>query len=178
MKEYLPVLRILGRFLGIYLLLLLGYQLYLNYYAESHVVDPFTASIASQCAFIQNKIGFETQLVPSQKWEGIFYYVRKTWASVMVEGCNAVSVMILFASFIFAFYQGFKKTFLFTLVGLVILYILNVFRIVLINVIRVDHESWSKPAHDYLFPAIIYGGVVVLWLIWIKKFVLKNGNSN
>ena len=37
----------------------------------------------------------------------------------------------------------------------------------------IEYNSLTKPAHDYFFPAIIYGGVVLLWLIWINKFVLK-----
>jgi hypothetical protein len=41
----------------------------------------------------------------------------------MVEGCNAVSVMILFLAFIFAFYKGIK-TILFAFSCIVILYIL------------------------------------------------------
>ena len=37
----------------------------------------------------------------------------------------------------------------------------------------IDFPEFTKPAHDYFFPAIIYGGVVLLWLIWINKFVIK-----
>jgi exosortase F-associated protein len=75
-------------------------------------------------------------------------------------------------AFIFAFYKGFK-TILFAFSCIVILYILNLFRIYVLNVVVVNHYEYTKPAHDYFFPAIIYGGVVLLWLIWINKFVLK-----
>lgn len=173
MKEYLPILKILGRFLLVYLVLLLGYQLYLNLY-HGQVVDPFTAWVGNQCGALQNQLGYSTQMIPGTKAQGVFFYVEKVWATRMVEGCNAISVMILFVAFIFAFYKGFKKTFLFTLLGLFILYILNISRIVLLNIIAVDYAEYLKDAHDYLFPAIIYGGVVVLWLVWINRFVLKD----
>ena len=75
-------------------------------------------------------------------------------------------------SFIFAFYKG-LKTFVYALVGLIILFVLNLFRIYVLNVIVIDYNEFTKPAHDYFFPAIIYGGVVLLWLIWINKFVIK-----
>ena len=48
------------------------------------------------------------------------FYIKEKPATRMVEGCNAVSVMILFLAFIFAFYKGIK-TIWFALVGLVIL---------------------------------------------------------
>lgn len=173
MKAYLPVLKILGRFLLIYLLLLVGYQLYLTAFKDS-AVDPFTAFVGDQCALLQNGIGFNTQMVPDIRVHGSYFYVNNIWATLLVEGCNAISVMILFVAFIFAFYKGLKRTFLFVFGGLVVLYILNVLRIVLLNIIAVEHSSYLKPAHDYLFPAIIYGGVVVLWLVWVKVFVLKD----
>jgi exosortase family protein XrtF len=93
-----------------------------------------------------------------------------------VEGCNAISVMILFVAFVFAFYKG-SKTVLFVLGGLLVLYIMNLFRIVGLNIVMTDYKAYGKISHDFIFPAVIYGTVVVLWLIWIKCFALKNENS-
>jgi exosortase family protein XrtF len=71
----------------------------------------------------------------------------------MVEGCNAVSVMILFV-FVFAFYKG--KKLVFVILGLILLYIMNVLRIVGLN-IDSDYKEYGKTFHDYIFPAVIYG---------------------
>lgn len=81
--------------------------------------------------------------------------------------------MVLFLAFIFAFYQGIK-TFVFAGLGFVFLHIINVLRIAGLNILLVEWPQYSKIGHDYLFPAIIYGSVVLLWLIWIKFFALKN----
>jgi len=178
MKEYLPILKILGRFLLIYLVLLLIYQLYLNFFQETHIVDPITHWMGEHCAVVLNKLGYITYMVPDEARKGDFFYVNQVWATIMVEGCNAISIMILFVSFIFAFYKGLKKTVLFALGGLLLLYVLNIFRIVLLNIIAVDYNEYLKSAHDYLFPAIIYGGVVILWLIWINRFVLRDEASS
>jgi exosortase family protein XrtF len=94
----------------------------------------------------------------------------------MVEGCNAISIMILFVAFIFAFYKG-LKTFIFMLAGLILLFIMNLFRIVGLNIVMTDYKQYGKTFHDFVFPAVIYGTVVLLWLIWIKFFALKNENS-
>ncbi len=126
--------------------------------------------------FIQNKIGYPTLLYDDIPNVQVYFYVKKEYVTRMVEGCNAVSVIILFVSFIFAFYKG-AKTFVFVAVSFLALYVMNVFRIVGLNIVTRDYQEYNKIAHDYLFPAIIYGSVIILWLVWIKFFALKNENS-
>jgi len=171
MKGFLPVLKILLRFVVIYIVFVLLYQLYLNNY-ENDVVDPFTRWVAKQVAFVQDLFGFPTNLDDNLKLHTVLFQTRGKFTTRMVEGCNVISVAILFAAFIFAFYKG-AKTFLYVLAGLVFLHILNVFRIVLLNIIFLTHPQYEKIGHDYFFPAIIYGGVISLWLIWIHFFALK-----
>ncbi|MDO4762874.1 MAG: exosortase family protein XrtF [Flavobacteriaceae bacterium] len=169
LKDLKPVLWILGRFLGIYFGLIFLYQLYFNAYKDV-AADPITRIIAQQSNLCLNKVGYKTELIDATN--ELHFYVNQFWVSIMVEGCNAISIMILFLAFIFAFYQG-GKTFWFAGVGLLVLYIINVARIALLNIILLEFPKYSKMSHDYLFPAVIYGGVVLLWVIWIKFFVIK-----
>ena len=104
--------------------------------------------------------------------ETTWFFVNGTYTSRMVEGCNAISIMILFLAFVFAFYKG-VKTFVFVIFGLLFLHVMNVLRIAGLNIIILELPNYSKMGHDYLFPAIIYGSVVLLWLIWVKFFALK-----
>jgi len=175
LKDFRPVLSILMRFIIIYLVLLFAYQFYLNSCKETGL-DPFSRMIAEQVRLFQNVLGYPTMLYDDVKAEQVWFHVKGDYVTRMVEGCNAVSVMILFVSFIFAFYKGFK-TFIFVIAGLLILYIMNVLRITGLNIVVSDHPNYSKMAHDYVFPAVIYGTVVLLWLVWIKCFALKNENS-
>ncbi len=170
MKDFKEILLILLRFLGIWLLFFIVYQVFLNQYKAD--IDPITRFISDQSAFLLNSTGFVTQTKDFPFHETIMFYINDKPATRMVEGCNAVSVMIMFLAFIFAFYKG-LNTFVYALVGLIILFVLNLFRIYVLNVIVIDYNEFTKPAHDYFFPAIIYGGVVLLWLIWINKFVIK-----
>lgn len=175
LKDFKPVLGILLRFIIIYLVLLFGYQFYLNSF-KAQGLDPFSRLIADQVMFLQNKFNFQTQLYDDIPNEQVYFYVKQKYVSRMVEGCNAISVMILFLSFVFAFYKG-TKTFVFVLAGLIALYIMNILRIAGLNMVTRDYPEYNKIAHDYLFPAVIYGSVVILWLVWIKFFALKNENS-
>ena len=175
LKDFKPVLSILLRFVIIYLVLLFAYQFFLNSF-EKEGLDPFSRMIAEQVRHIQNSMSYPTQLYNDVKGEQVWFYVKTAYATRMVEGCNAVSVMILFVAFVFAFYKG-SKTFIFILVGLGLLYGMNLLRIVGLNIVMTDYKQYGKISHDFIFPAVIYGTVVVLWLIWIKFFALKHENS-
>lgn len=175
LKDFKPVLSILLRFIIIYLVLLFAYQFYLNSF-KVYGLDPYSHFIAENVAFIQNKLGYKTLLYNDIPKEQVWFYVNNIYVTRMVEGCNAISVIILFVAFIFAFYKG-TKTFVFVAASLVVLYVMNVLRIVGLNLVTRDHPEYNKMVHDYIFPAVIYGSVVVLWLIWIKFFALKNENS-
>lgn len=175
MKDFKEILWVLLRFLGIWLLLFLLYQWYLNQFSGN--IDGFTKIISDQSAFLLNFTDYETVTKDFPSHETVQFYINGKVATRMVEGCNAVSVMIMFLAFVFAFYKG-VKTFSFAFAGIVLLYILNLFRIYVLNVVVVDFPALTKPAHDYFFPAIIYGGVVVLWLLWINKFVITHEKNS
>lgn len=171
-QEFKPVLNILLRFLLIYLVLLGAYQLYLNYF-NSQGLDPFSKQVAVWATSLQNFLGYESALYDLKEHHCSLFYVSGKYRSRMVEGCNALSITILFWAFIFAFYKG-KKTFIYVCLGTLFLMVVNVARVAGLNLVYVDLPEWGLIGHDYIFPAIIYGAVVVLWLIWIKFFALKH----
>ena len=173
-SDFKPILKVLLRFIIIYLVLLFAYQMYLNPF-EGKDLDPFSYWVADQVAFIQNFLGYFTELIPYPKFETVVFQTEKMDVSRMVEGCNVVSILILFVAFIFAFYKGWK-TFLFVIGGVIIIHIANVLRIVGLNLVILKYPEYANFTHDYLFPAVIYGMVVVLWLVWIKFFALRNEN--
>ena len=172
-NDFKPVLKVLLRFIILYVVLVLGYQFYLNGFKNAGL-DPFSTWAMQQADFMQNFFGYPSQMVEGKPQdETTWFYVSGQYVSRMVEGCNAISVMILFLAFIFAFYEGFK-TFIFAAIGIVVLHVMNVLRIAGLNILIVEMPQYTRLGHDYLFPAIIYGSVVVLWLFWIKFYALKN----
>lgn len=174
-NDFKPVLKILLRFIIIYLLLVFAYQSYLNQF-ENAGLDPISTWVMKQTVFVQNFLDYETYMNPGKPAEETtWFYTSGKYTSRMVEGCNAISVMILFLAFIFAFFKG-VKTFVFVALGVLFLHIINVLRIAGLNILAIEFPDYMKIGHDYLFPAIIYGSVVLLWLIWIKFFALKTSN--
>ncbi len=93
----------------------------------------------------------------------------------VIEGCNSISVIILFLSFVLAFFRGLSSTLVFILIGAVTIYILNIIRVALLVLGLYFYKDYGDFLHDILFPLFIYGVVLLLWLIWIKKY--KNETS-
>ncbi|MDO4224413.1 MAG: exosortase family protein XrtF [Bergeyella zoohelcum] len=174
-NDFKPAFGILLRFLIIYLILLGIYQFYLNQYSDS--LDPASIWMAERVTDLQNTLGYPSSLTPMPEKQSYYFYVSGAYRTRMIEGCNSLSIMILFVAFVMAFYRGYK-TFIFTFLGLAFLLITNILRIAGINIVGVISEEYFKIAHDYFFPAIIYGGVVLLWLIWIKFYTLKENENH
>lgn len=169
---YRPFLKFLFLFFITYGVLSFVYNQYLSLYEnEKYPVDPFTESVSYQVKFISNNfLGGNTEIYKyiGDKWT-ILAYNDQSIARI-VEGCNAISVMILFVAFVVAFAGKPKKTIIFILVSLVLIHILNLFRIALLGALLYHYPQHSHLTHGVLFPLIIYGFVFGLWVVWVKKY--------
>lgn len=177
LKEFKPVLLFLVKFALSGGVLIFLYNVFLNQYHQFDQPDPYSIFVADSVVSVQQFLGFQSlnKIDPSNPW--IWVMLNHKWASYINEGCNAISIMIMFVAFIIAFSKGFIKTTLFIVGGLFVIQLMNIARIVLLNWIFVYHDEYGKAAHDYLFPAIIYGTIVVLWIVWVKFFALKIENT-
>lgn len=173
MKEFKPVLIFILKFVVVGMVLVFLYNLYLNQYQKHNLPDPYSIFIADCTVSTLKTAGIEagSQVDKTRPW--VWIRIGDQWPSVINEGCNAISVMIIFIAFIIAFSTTWIQTSLFTLGGLVVIQVMNVARIALLNYIFVYFPDYGKFAHDYLFPAAIYGTIVLLWIVWVKYFALK-----
>ncbi|RTY90927.1 exosortase family protein XrtF [Flavobacterium sp. GT3R68] len=170
--QYRPFLLFLGKFALTYLLLASMYQLYLNQFdVKTNEVDGFTQSVAQQCK--QVLLFFDdshTELHPTQPSVKLFY--REKFVARIIEGCNALSVIILFIAFVVAFTGKWKSTILFILGGSLLLHVLNIIRIALLAIALYYYPEWEPILHGVIFPLFIYSVVFMLWVIWVNKFSL------
>jgi exosortase family protein XrtF len=147
------------------------YQLYLGQFDTANFeYDGFTNLVAEQTKVILEAFDYIVQLRPSTFDSSVIVSVNLVSVVRIVEGCNAISVMILFVAFILAFSKGFVKTFSFILVGLLIIHILNVSRIALLTIGIMKYPEYEHLLHGIIFPLVIYGTVFILWIIWVTKF--------
>jgi exosortase family protein XrtF len=177
-KEFRPVIIFIVKFLAVYFVLLLAYNRYLAHYHKLQQQDPFSRNVAKSAVQLANITGFDAAYKDDvkQPWTWIFMNGEKT--SYINEGCNAIAIMIIFVAFIIAFSSTWKKTLLFSAFGCLVIHGMNLLRIFLLNYSFRYHPQYGKAAHDYLFPAFIYGTIVLLWMIWVKGIVLQKQKPN
>ncbi len=173
MKEFKPVLIFLLKFMITWGILVGIYNLYLSQYHSENKPDPYSRTVAKWTVGCLNSAGFDAQQKDDETRPWTWIYINGETTSYINEGCNAISIMIIFVAFIIAFSTTWKQTLLYILGSLIIIQIMNVIRIVLLNYIQIHHKEYGKMAHDYLFPAVLYGTIVVLWIVWVKFFALK-----
>lgn len=161
----------LGKFLLTYLVLTIVYQSYLGQYdVKKFEVDSFTQLVANQTKEVMVLFGCDASIAPNIKESAVnIYYNQKSMARI-IEGCNGLSVIILFISFVIAFSGKIKPTILFVLGGSILIHVLNVSRIALLCVLMYYYPKQQHLLHGVLFPLFIYGVVFLLWIIWVNKF--------
>ncbi len=176
--KYRPFLRFLGVFLLSYLVLIGIYQLYLDQYdAARFEVDGVSNFVAEQSETVLEAFGYEVTLVPHPYEASVKVQINSDTIVRIVEGCNAVSVMILFVAFVLAFSKGFYKTVAFITTGLLIIHILNILRIALLTVGILKYPEYTHILHGVIFPLVIYGVVFLLWIFWVTK-ITENVSKN
>lgn len=167
MKEFLPAFRFLGVFLGLYLGLNIMYGLWISSYGQQ--ADLATVLITKQTSYILNLFGEETQTSPREGTPTVSIIKDGRVALGVFEGCNSINVMIVFVVFLFAFKGSWKKLAWFLPLGLVLIYIANLARVVLLYYVAEYWRQYFYYIHKYLFTAAIYLIVFILWWWWIEK---------
>lgn len=169
--KYKSVIRFILTFILVYALLSVGYKLYLDFSKDSvYYPDYITNLVSRQSEDILNVMGYNAYVEPHPEEPTMKLIINNKYIARIIEGCNSISVIILFLSFIMAFSGKPKTTFLYMLFGSVLIYIVNLCRIVILSV-GLYHYPWRKDIlHTVIFPGIIYGMVFLLWIFWVNRF--------
>lgn len=169
--QYRPFFIFLIKFLLLYVVLTIAYKFYLNRYdAEKLEVDGLTTSVALQVEHSLLIFDQPVTTMPGTRDASVVLLLHDKPIARVIEGCNAVSVMILFATFIFAFSSGWKKTLLYIVIGIGIIHVLNVLRITLLTIALDRYPEQQHLLHGVIFPLFIYGVVFLLWILWVQKY--------
>jgi exosortase family protein XrtF len=161
-------------FLGSYLVLTLIYNLYLEFFRSPiYFPDYITHLVAKQSETLISSFGYNAQILPHQSELSMKLIVNEVYLARIVEGCNAISIIILFIAFVLSFFGRLKLTLLYLLAGSVIIYAMNIIRIAILAVGIYEYPQHTEFLHSIIFPLIIYGTVFLLWVIWVRIYSQK-----
>lgn len=89
------------------------------------------------------------------------------------DPCNGVSLFAVYLIFLGAYPGPWRHKWWFALVGLLSIHLLNAIRVAaLCIIVSIDYELLNFN-HDYTFYVVVYGWVLLLWAIWVKRFAPK-----
>ncbi|MDA9069949.1 exosortase family protein XrtF [Algibacter sp.] len=176
--KYKSVIKFIHTFLLVYILLSVVYKLYLQYSDGSKFYPDYMTNLVSlQSETLLNSFGYQTQVVPHPDEPSMKLILNGEYLARIIEGCNSISVVILFLSFIVAFSGKLKTTFFYILSGSVLIYTVNLLRIVILTLGLYHYPEYSDVLHAVIFPGIIYGVVFLLWIFWVNRFSKLNKNN-
>ena len=84
--------------------------------------------------------------------------------------CNGITLMFLYAIFIISYPGNLKNKLWYLPLGIILVYILNVIRIVGLALIAFYYPDYLNFNHTYTFTFIAYSFVFGLWMLWVNKF--------
>ncbi len=173
LKKRKTIIRFLIKFFVTYFLLVGIYSIYLNQTQQKGDVfscAPITKTVAKHSQQFGEFFGYNVHIEQHESELSMKFFVNGNYIARVVEGCNAVSVIILFITFIIAFSGSIKSTILYGIFGTAFIYIVNIARVFILSMLMYKYPKYQDALHDLLFPAIIYGAVFLLWIIWVKRF--------
>jgi exosortase family protein XrtF len=165
--QYKDSLLFIVKFVVIYLVLNTVYGFYVEFYYPHP--DPITIAISEQVAFLLSVFHDQILISPDPDIPNIRLLKDNYLVISVYEGCNSVNVMIVYLAFIIAFKGSIKSTFIFIMLGFVVVYLINLLRVALLFEV-----AWFFPQHlyffhKYLFTGIIYLIVFAIWYAWIQR---------
>jgi exosortase family protein XrtF len=143
---------------------------------DAFICASLTTKVAKQTTGLLRFFGYDAAYVQHDKEMSVKLLVNNTYVARVIEGCNSGSLIILFIAFIVAFSGSIKATFLYIVFGSLFIYFINIFRIAFLTLMLYRYPGQQTLLHNLVFPALIYGTIFLLWILWVKKFsYLKDG---
>ncbi|TXD46833.1 exosortase family protein XrtF [Polaribacter sp. IC073] len=173
MKKHKNVVIFLIKFFATYFILFAIYATYLQNSQQKEggfKTASITTIVADQTVTLLEFFNFDAGAYQHKKELSVKLLIEGKYTARVIEGCNSLSIIILFIAFIIAFSGSLKATILYVILGSLFIYSINVARIAFLAVMIYKYPNQQEFLHNLVFPAIIYGTVFLLWVLWVHKF--------
>jgi exosortase family protein XrtF len=146
--------------LGVYILWYILYDLWIlpdgrvDLWLSEHIVSLGSTMLAG--------MGFEVYA------QGRIIGLAGTNMLEIIDGCNGIEVIGLFAGFVLAYPGRALNRLLFIPAGILVLYLTNVIRILVLAITQLHAPAIFDITHDYSTTAIFYVVVFMMWVVWVN----------
>ena len=173
MNKHKNIVIFLLKFFATYFILFVVYSSYLKNSQQKEggfVTSSITTKVAEQTVSVLEFVGYYADAKQHEEELSVKLLIENQYTARVIEGCNSISLIILFISFIVAFAGSIKATLIFAFIGSIFIYIVNIIRIAFLTVMIYKYPDYQEFLHNLVFPAIIYGTIFLLWVVWVNKF--------
>ncbi len=95
----------------------------------------------------------------------------------IADGCNGLELMVLYVGFIFSFPASTARKVGYILMGLLLIDCLNILRCSLLGFIKEYYHPYFNISHHFIFKAIVYTVIVILWVQFTKTSACYESTS-
>jgi len=126
------------------------------------VILPFTNLLVKSSVFLLQLLGTKASAAGT-------LIVSPQFAADVKAGCTGVEPVIILLSAILAFPSPWKAKVCGAVVGMVVLQVVNLFRIVSLVYLGINHPTYFHDAHTYIWQIVIIALSLFLWMIWARR---------
>ena len=90
------------------------------------------------------------------------------------HGCSGLKQFLQWIVLMIFFYGPWKRKLWFIPCGLIIIHIVNIFRIAGLSILLNYYPQHWHFTHDYIFRPLFYIVMFGMWVVWVEWFSLKN----
>ncbi|HEY0782307.1 MAG TPA: exosortase H [Thermoanaerobaculia bacterium] len=135
-------------------------------WVNDHVIEPFTAGIASVSGVVLNAFGQHVHL------DGTVIQ-GPSFAVNIRNGCNGVEAMLIFLAAVLAFPAPWRSRLLGLVLGIAAIQVVNLVRVVALYLTGVYFPKLFEASHTVVWQTIVILCGVLLWLFWANRFATR-----
>jgi exosortase family protein XrtF len=143
----------------------IGYE---NYLKPAGTIDSLLTKLTANATSLFLSPWFELEVTPYRNLQ--ILVLNSVPQLGIAKNCNGLGVFFLFIAFMISFPGPLTKKLLYTIVGLLVLFNLNILRASALTVIQIYAPQYLDFNHKYTFIVIVYGSMFYLWHIWVTRF--------
>ena len=157
-------LSLIEKFFSISITTFLSWNIIYSFLLLDSSIDSWMISYAVNCSSILLDVfNIQTEVIFNE----ISVIGEK---SVLINsGCNILKVFGFYISFIFGYPSSLRKKVTYTIIGFILLFLMNIFRISIFVLVTAHVPEFWYLVHKYSTFAIFYPVIIVLWLLLVKK---------
>jgi exosortase/archaeosortase family protein len=175
-------------FLGMSLAIAVLWKLiYLFIFMNTRIIDaPLTNHVGNSSAYVLNHFSglhnfSALNIIDTTIMEG---QIQITQVSKIVhdnkkvlhiaDGCNGLELMVLYSGFILCFPSSRERKMWYILFGVLMIDLFNILRCSLLGFIKEYYHPYFYISHHFLFKAVVYAVIVILWVSFTRKSQVQN----